>query len=284
MTMRTSFMGVAVVTLLLSGPLEVLADHHEASSKKASTAIAEGTKDVASAPALPLYKPPIPPKAPGFVPPMRGSPAGRVGAGGRGVADGSIPIVAALVPDHVARTLSEQPSLFWYIDMAPEPGTRLILALRDEDSTKPILEIILKLEKPGVQRIPLSAYGVKLEPGIEYEWSVALVLDPERRSSDIIASGWLSRLSEAPAGFERRIQAAEAQERVTVYAEAGLWYDALAAISDLIDQNPDDASLRAIRAALLRQVGFQDVAKAEILGWTRSHLEVDPLGPHLRQR
>ncbi len=284
MRMRTSFMGVAVVALLLSGPLEVLADHHEASSKKASTAMAKGTKDVASAPALPLYKPPIPTKAPGFVPPMRGSPAGRVGGGSRGIADASIPILAALVPDHVARTLSEQPSLFWYIDMAPEPGRRLILALRDEDSTKPILEITLNLEKPGVQRIPLSAYGVKLEPGIEYEWSVALVIDPEQRSRDIIASGWISRVKEVPAGLESRIHAAKGQELVAAYAEAGLWYDALAAISDLIDQNPDDASLRTIRAALLQQVGFQDVAKAEILGGTRSHLEVDPLGPHLRQR
>ena len=195
---------------------------------------------------------------------MRGSPAGRVGGGSRGIGGGSLPVLAALVPDHVARTLSEQPSLFWYIDVAPKPGTRLVFSLLDEDSIEPIREVTLELTEPGVQRIPLAAQDVRLGPGIEYEWSVALVLDPEQRSSDIIASGWISRLSEAPAGFASRIQAAEARERVTVYAEAGLWYDALAAISDLIDQNPGDASLRAIRAALLRQVGFQDVARAQM--------------------
>ena len=45
-----------------------------------------------------------------------------VGGGSRGIADASIPVMAALVPDHVAGTLSEQPSLFWYIDTAPKPG------------------------------------------------------------------------------------------------------------------------------------------------------------------
>ena len=263
MRMQTTFIGVAVVGLLLLGPGQILAGQHEAGEKRASSPT--GAADVAArGPALPLYKPPIPPKAPGFVPPLRGSPAGRVGGGSRGIPDSSLPVLAALVPDHVSLTLSEQPSLFWYIDMLPKPEIRLVFALLDEDSIEPMREITLKVEKPGVQRIPLAAHGVKLEPGIDYEWSVALVLDPEQRSRDIIASGWVTRLKDAPEGLESRIQAGAAQDAVGTYAAAGLWYDALAAISDLIEQNPGDASLRAIRASLLKQVGFQDVARAEM--------------------
>ena len=218
--------------------------------------------DVASRGPTPLYKPPIPPKAPGFVPPLRGRPAGRVGGGSRGIGDGLIPVLAVLVPDHVARTLSAQPSLFWYIDTVPKSGTRLIFAIIDEDSIEPIKELTLEVKQPGVQRISLADHGVKLEPGIEYEWSVALVLDPAQRSSDIIASGWISRVKDAPAGLANVQGGAQAQ--VSAYAQAGLWYDALRAISDQIDQNPGDASLKAIRASLLKQVGFQDVAKAEM--------------------
>ena len=158
--------------------------------------------------------------------------------------------------DHVARTVSEQPPLFWYIDSIPEPGIRLIFALLDEESVEPISEITLTVTKSGVQRISLAEQGVKLEPGVEYEWSVALVLDPEQRSRDIIASGWAIRVEDAPADLGGK----PSTDLVMAYAEAGLWYDALATISELIDENPDDKSLRQIRAGLLRQVGFQNVA------------------------
>jgi hypothetical protein len=45
-----------------------------------------------------------------------------------------------------------------------------------------------------------------------------------------------------------------------LYAEAGLWYDALAATSDLIDAAPHDVGLRQRRAALLEQVELPDIA------------------------
>ncbi len=259
MKIRAGFIPVCVMALLLLAPGLVLADHHEANEKAASG----NTADVAArGPAVPLYKPPIPPKAPGFVPPLRGRPAGRVGGGSRGIREERVPVLAVLVPDHVARTLSEEPSLFWYIDIVPQAGTHLSFAIIDEESIEPIKELTLEVKQPGVQRISLGEHGVKLEPGIEYEWSVALVLDPEQRSSDIIASGWISRVKDAPEGLASVQDGA--QGKVSAYAQAGLWYDALGAISDQIDQNPDDASLRGIRASMLKQVGFQDVARAEM--------------------
>ena len=40
----------------------------------------------------------------------------------------------------------------------------------------------------------------------------------------------------------------------SLYAEAGLWYDAVAALGDLIDRAPTDRALLDQRSALLRQV------------------------------
>jgi hypothetical protein len=234
--------------------------------KQAPSIDLQGAKDVsARGIALPLYKPPVPPKAPSFVPPKRGKPAGRVGGGSRSTGGEAWPVLAALVPDHVGQTVSGQPSLFWYIDAVPKAGSQLVFALIDEESVEPIREISLDAPaQPGVQRISLSAYGVKLEPGVEYEWSVALVLDPDQRSNDIIASGWIDRVKKAPEGLESRIQEGTATEAVNAYAEEGLWYDALSAVSDLIDRSPGDASLKQIRAALLQQVGLGEVARAEL--------------------
>ena len=47
---------------------------------------------------------------------------------------------------------------------------------------------------------------------------------------------------------------------VQVYAEAGLWYDAIMAISELIEADPTNAELRQQRAALLEQVALPGVA------------------------
>lgn len=47
---------------------------------------------------------------------------------------------------------------------------------------------------------------------------------------------------------------------VFVYAENGIWYDAIASVSTRIEAAPSDPELRAQRAALLQQVGLSDVA------------------------
>ncbi len=46
------------------------------------------------------------------------------------------------------------------------------------------------------------------------------------------------------------------------YAEAGVWYDALMAISDLMQSNPADMELRQQRASLLEQGGLAEVASS----------------------
>ena len=46
--------------------------------------------------------------------------------------------------------------------------------------------------------------------------------------------------------------------QATDYAGAGIWYDAIAALNELIAAAPQDAALRTQRSALLREVGLPD--------------------------
>ncbi|WP_179137096.1 DUF928 domain-containing protein [Candidatus Entotheonella palauensis] len=88
---------------------------------------------------------------------------------------------------------------------------------------------------------------------------MALITDPERRSKDIIAGGGVERIPLSDA-IRSQLGQAQAEHVPHLYAEAGLWYDALATISDLIDATPADAGLRQQRAALLEQVGLTSIA------------------------
>jgi hypothetical protein len=106
-----------------------------------------------------------------------------------------------------------------------------------------------------MHRVRLADYGVRLEAGVVYRWFVAVVPDEGRRSRDILAGGTIERVE---IGDELRAKLAQAgnADLPFLYAEAGLWYDALAAISDLIEATPHDPELRTQRASLLTQVGL----------------------------
>lgn len=193
-----------------------------------------------------------------YRPPKPGSPARTVGGGSRGSSI-RIPKLFALTPEHVGLTVMEQPSLFWFLDRVPE-AMQVEFALLDEDSDEPLLEMTLTApDRAGIQRIRLEDYGVALAAGTEYEWSVTLVLDPEKRSKDVMATGWIDRI-EPTRRLTTRLENGDPAATARVYADEGLWYDSFAALSDPIERNPGDESLRRQRADVLRQVGLGEAA------------------------
>jgi hypothetical protein len=190
-----------------------------------------------------------------YVPPEIGFPGRRIGAGTRSL--GRLASLQILAPDHLGYTTLEQPTLYWYLS---EPtDARIDFTLRDETSVEPIAEVQLAgPAQPGVQAIRLSDLGVRLRPDVRYLWFVSLVSDPERRSKDFAAGAWISR--RAPdAALRERLAAADGQEG-SVYAQSGLWYDAIGALSSRIAAAPADPTTREQRAALLDQVGLSEVA------------------------
>jgi hypothetical protein len=145
------------------------------------------------------------------------------------------PTLYSLVPEHTGQTVSAQPSLFWYLDALPSEVTPVYFTLTNEQEIDPIAEIQLpKVSKAGIQRVDLVQHGIKLERGTEYEWTIAVVVDPDQRANDIVTAGWVIVVEE-PAGLEPSARS---------YAAHGLWYDAIAVA-------PDD-----LRAELLRDVGL----------------------------
>jgi Domain of Unknown Function (DUF928) len=194
---------------------------------------------------------------PTYKPPLRGAPGGRIGGGTRG-SGREVFVLTVLAPDHGAQTVSEQPSLYWFISRAT--SMPIELTLMDLRTTQPVLETRLAATTPGVHRIRLADHGVRLETGVPYRWFVTIVPDSNRRSKDLLAGGAIERV-EPPAGLSAKIAQASKEETASLYADAGVWYEALAAISEQIDSAPNDAALRKQRATLLAQVGLTMVGE-----------------------
>lgn len=193
---------------------------------------------------------------PVYKPRRQSMPKGRVGGGIRG---GDGPALYVLAPDHVGFTKDEQPSLFWYLSKTT--ALPLEFTLIDSRAVKPILETRLNApDQPGVRRISLKDLGVKLEPGVQYKWFVTLVLGPEASSKDVVVGGTIERIPFIEA-LSIHLASAKNGDAVFRYAEAGLWYDCIAMISEMIEKAPDDRKLRKQRASLLQQVGLWEVAR-----------------------
>jgi len=215
------------------------------------TAIAADDKDPgadkpATTSGMPVYKPP-----------KRGAPASRVGGGTRGMGDR--PHLVILAPDHTGMTVQAQPTLYWYLSRPAT--THLEVTVINDNSIDPVLEKTLpSARSAGIQSVDLGKHGVNLKPGVEYRWFVALVPDNNQRSNDIIASGTIQRTSASSSLKSRLASAASASARASAYAEEGIWYDAIDTLSTAIDKQ-GDSSLRQQRAALLEQIGLNEVAE-----------------------
>jgi hypothetical protein len=189
-----------------------------------------------------------------FRPPSTGAPSVRLTGGSRGSGDATITL-DVLAPDDIGVTTQEQPSLFWY--QSKPADAKFELTLLQENKVKPLVQVTVdRSAKAGIQRIKLSDHGTKLKLGVEYQWVVALITDPDNRSTDLVASGVIKRIEPTEALKENVLKAAPSA-LPGIYAEAGIWYDALAALSDQIEARPDDADLKATRADLLSQVGLK---------------------------
>lgn len=192
-----------------------------------------------------------------YVPPKLGAPKGRVGGGARGTVPG-IPRLTVLAPDHPGRTVEAQPNLYWYVSRPTNDPVEF--TLMSDDQVHPLVEARLAdATQAGVHKVSLVQHGFKLSPYSTYRWYVAVVHEPDRRSKDVIAGGVIERI-DMPDGLAEQLKNAKSEDQPKIYAGAGIWYDAINALSTLIDASPRDAALRVQRATLLEQVGLLDVA------------------------
>ena len=183
---------------------------------------------------------------------------GRVGGGTRGGSLERSAVLSVLTPDHVGLTTQEQPNLFWYTSQPTMDAVELTVI--EGQAINPVLETRLKpATQAGIQRIRLADYSLRLKTGVQYRWYVALVPDPKNRSKDILAGGYIERI-DLTDNLRSRLAQAGADQSAFVYAEEGVWYDALSSLSDRVDASSSDSSARLQRASLLEQVRLQQAA------------------------
>jgi len=189
-----------------------------------------------------------------------GGPSVRTGGYVRSVDQGG-PMVEVLSPEHLGRTSTATPTLYWRLSEATDLPLEIVIS--DDVSIEPLLETRLTgTRAAGIHGLSLALEGVELSPNITYRWSVALVMDDAHRSRDRFASSALLYRPPGPLASEE-ITSADAGHLAHRYAAQGYWYDAFDQLTLWLEAEPGDARLLEHRAALLEQVGLDARPAAE---------------------
>lgn len=202
-----------------------------------------------------------------YRPPRLTAPSRRVGGGTRGPNGQSVPLLAALVPDHTGYTMYEQPTLYWYISEKTSKPIELVIINADPGafSDQPAFTLPLKVTESGYQSVNLLEQGIKLELGVEYEWFISLIINPTRRSQDVITSGLIQRVG-PDANILQLLERSPPERLPAVYAASGLWYDAFASLSKQLleaDNSERKNKLETARQSLLKQVGLEQILEGD---------------------
>ncbi|MUG95302.1 DUF928 domain-containing protein [Scytonema sp. UIC 10036] len=182
-----------------------------------------------------------------------GVPGRRVPAGSRennSCLSGNKKLTAIVPQSNIGLTTVAKPVFFFYI---PPQTSNATLELVVQDENKRFFKQTYKPSgKAGFVDLPLTA--TSLEVGKEYRWFLSVICDREKRSSDKVVRGAIKRIQPEPQ-LMAKIKNATSQERVALYAQAGIWQDSLATLAQLRFSRPHDAQLKADWETLLTAEG-----------------------------
>lgn len=221
---------------------------------------------------LRLADPPLPPS---------GTPVGRRrGAAGRGNCTINLPLTA-LVPQMEKSVGAVKATLVWGTTIASHPTFWFYLP--DSNSSLQLVEFVLQDEqnndiyrtpvslpqKPGVVSVQLPSTLKPLNINQNYHWflktTVATSCD---RQQPVIANdnveGWVQRVSPTPT-LTSQLKSAPPGQQIRLYAQNGLWYDALTSLAQLRRTNPQDGTLKADWQELLQSVGLGEIADQSLV-------------------
>lgn len=202
---------------------------------------------------------------PQYTPPtVSGAPSNRVGGGTRGIKNNvGHPVLVALAPaNHTGWTLEKQPTLYWSLSQDSTETVEIMLSYADPvaaGSYDPVFKTLITHPQAGIHALKLSESKVELKANIEYEWTLTLLKNGKVTPDSITTTALLMVVEPQKIVGLADLLANEkpsGEKLVSLLAQKGIWYDAIATLETLILRNPEQASLRNQLTKLLEQVSL----------------------------
>ena len=158
-------------------------------------------------------------------------------------------------------TLSAFPTLWFYIPPQDLRATAE-LALLDENAQALSVETIGLPAGSGIVGIQLP---LPLAVGQTHQWVFSLLQHPNAPSQNPRVEGIVQRVPVTDDLVAALTVANGSQGRAQVFAQAGIWQDALDEIAQLRRADPTDVAVQASWVSLLSSVGLEAIAQTDLL-------------------
>ena len=197
-----------------------------------------------------------------------GRPGGRTGGGSRTPCPRvNAPFTTALLPmNNLGKTVAERPTVWFYVPYSPQAAPAGEFVLQEENGNEVYRTAFTLPATPGFVSFstPLAVEPLKVNK--LYRWYFKLYCEEQRSSTPVFVEGWVQRVEKTPA-LDRQLQAARSREYV-VYADNGIWYDALNDLAQLRLINPSNSMFANDWANLLRAkgVGLEQFSRGSVVG------------------
>ena len=193
-------------------------------------------------------------------PPSSGAPRGEGTAASRGGEEVPTPILFA-EHDDAGLTISASPTICFYI--AEPTKNKAVVTLSDpiDQTTIGVKWFPQGFPKAGVYRVQMDELRAPLKADGIYTWNVSIYSAKQNNAGNALAHALMRY--QPSADLSAKIANVSAEERARVLGEAGIWYDAIAALSEAIEANPSDTFLRAQRTQLLTDRNKENAASFE---------------------
>ncbi len=219
-------------------------------------------------------------------PPDRSAAGERGGGASRGCGNGEQSLMA-LVPDYQQTinlnggetipvtkiwglTTDDYPTFWFYVPYDKSSITEMEFVIKDK-SQKPsktiYREILKNPEKPGIISVstkkeikePLQVGKTKHQK--KYHWFLKLKVkcSPQQLVESKSVDGWIERVN-LSSNFVKRIEQATQKQKAALYAENGIWHNALTALGEARLAKPKDALLLADWTNLLKSEELHTLA------------------------
>ncbi|MBF2050222.1 MAG: DUF928 domain-containing protein [Elainella sp. C42_A2020_010] len=163
--------------------------------------------------------------------------------------DETVTLTALAPQGHVGQTQSTHPTVSWFVpNSEPRPIEFYLYEYGTGNNSRLVYSTVLESQS-GMMSLSLPADQPGLRPGQTYNWIVALLCNPNHPSSAIVTSAFLKVADAAPTPNPALTGTADPLAQARLYAEAGLWYDA---ISTAININTSAA--QELQRALLNDL------------------------------
>jgi len=170
------------------------------------------------------------------------------------------PYLTALMPndnsnDNPALMVDSNPKFFIYLPKTAAKKAEFVLK---DESRKDVYRKSFSLSgEAGIIEVQLPP-NTSLQIGKKYNWYFTMFCNPQDRGQSVFINAW-SQKTELDSALAAKIQQAAPEKCANLYAQNGIWHEAVAILAEERRKKPNDPALADEWKKLLESAGVQKI-------------------------